>query len=68
MDVVGKDKAKLFLFIFWLLLLLNVVALSIQTQWLAFGSKALLMPSLALYLWSSVSRRDCDGRAFSSSD
>ncbi len=57
MDVVGKDKAKLFLFIFWLLLLLNVVALSIQTQWLAFGSKALLMPSLALYLWSSVSRR-----------
>lgn len=52
----GKHKSTAFLIAFGLLLLIDVVAISIQERAIEFSAKALLMPCLALYLWSSVSR------------
>jgi len=57
MDVVGLKKSQIFFYAFWILLFVNLVSMSTEARELEIASKALLMPSLALYLWSSVSRR-----------
>lgn len=53
----GKHKSTAFLTAFGLLLLIDIVAISLEERPVEFVAKALLMPCLALYLWSSVSRR-----------
>jgi uncharacterized membrane protein YhhN len=57
MDVVGKKAPILFHSAFWLILFVNLISVSLEIRWLEFFSKALLIPSLAIFLWSSVSKR-----------
>lgn len=57
MDIVGKTTPKLFQTVFWIILVVNLISVTLEIRWMEFSSKALLIPSLAMFLWTSVSKR-----------